>query len=57
MITTMTIMILKLIFVLDLGLGVIDISNTRHVKNNKQRINACSMAFKKKLVAVHVKDI
>ena len=54
MITTMTVMVLKLLFVFDLGLGVIDISNTRHVKNNKQRINACSMA---QLVAVYVKDI
>ena len=37
-------MIMKLLFLLDLWLGVIDISNANYVKKDKQRINANSMA-------------
>ena len=35
--------ILKLLFKLNLQLGVTDISNVRHIKRDNQRINTCSM--------------
>ena len=40
-------MILKLLIMLDLWLRVINLSNTKHVKRNKQRIIAFGMASNK----------
>ena len=51
----LTMMTLELLFMLDFWLGVIDIDNARHIKNDKQRINACSMTSSKVVGLVRIR--
>ena len=52
----LTMMVLKLLSMLDLMLGTIDKNNARYVKKNKQRINIiCSMALNKMVGLVHIR--
>ena len=39
----------------NLWLGAINLNNAKHLKRNKQRINACSMASYKMVGLVHVR--
>ena len=48
--------IVKLSFMSDFCLGIIDTNNTKHLKKiNKQEINACSMATYKMVELMHAR--
>ena len=48
--------IVKLLFMSDFCLGIIDTNNTKHLKKiNKQEINACSMATYKMVELMHAR--
>ena len=47
-------MILKLLFMSDLWVSVIDLNKGKHLKRYKQRIHACSMTSNKMVELLHV---
>ena len=56
MMVILTTVILKPLIMLDLWLGIIDISNTNYVEKDRQKFFACSIPFSKSVELVHVTD-